>query len=252
MHGNTVLLRLVRALAVGLMLLASGLSLLGSEANVTRTNWFDRWITNVIEVRMPANRFVNEYHTNWVTLLRTNVVDVYATNRVTRTLTNQVVVDAFRTNLVAAYHTNWNLRSLTNVVVVQATRTNVVVACQTNWNVKTLTNQVTGGSAGPLTIEAAKTARPVVNNLVEVQLKARWSGMTTAPLQFQSWRVEREDGAVLLFGQDQTFKRQLPVGKYKVQAQLRAEGDNLPLVARGTLSVTAQEVTIQQKLLVKK
>ena len=113
MHRNAALVRLVRACGCRLTLWASGLSLVGSEANITRTNWFDRWITNVIEVRMPANRFVNEYHTNWVTLLRTNVVDVYATNRVTRTLTNQVAVEASRTNL-SGLSDQLELRSLTN------------------------------------------------------------------------------------------------------------------------------------------
>jgi hypothetical protein len=288
---------------VSLALWASGLSLVGLEANVTRTNWLDRWITNVIEVRMPANRFVNEYHTNWVTQLRTNIVDVYATNRVTRTLTNQVVVDAFRTNFAVAYRTNWQTRMLTNVVAVNLLRTNFVDRYHTNWGVVNLTNWETlvmfrtnwitqpvtnvvqidmparpvaaaqpasevlepkepsietassvpaGTWTGPLTIEAARTTLTPVNNLLEVQLKARWNGKTAAPLQVQSWRVEREDGAVLLFGQDQTFKRQLPVGRYKVEAKLRAEGDNPPLAARGTLSVTAQEATIQQRLLVKK
>ena len=329
MNGNAVLVRLVRALAVSLVLWASGLPLVGLEANVTRTNSFDHWITNVIEVRMPDNRFVNEYHTNWITQLRTNVVDVYATNRVTRTLTNQVAVEATWTNYVTAYATNWNMRRLTNLVAVQATRTNVVVACQTNWNLRTLTNPVTvnvlrtnfvdryrtnwsvvnltnwetfvmfqtnritqpvtnvvrfgmparpvasenaagqiveskeetvattssvpaGAWAGPLAIEAARTTKPPVNNLVEVQLKARWNGKTAAPLQVQSWRVEREDGAILLVGQDQAFKRQLPVGRYKVEAKVRAHGDDPPLTARGTLSVTAHEATIEQRLLVRK
>jgi hypothetical protein len=105
---------------------------------------------------------------------------------------------------------------------------------------------------GPLAIEAARTARPAANDLVEVQLKVRWTGNTAAPLQVQNWRVEREDRAILLFGQGQEFKRQLPVGKYKVEARLKGEGDNPPLAARGTLLVTTHEATIQQKLLVKK
>ena len=303
MPRNAALVSLVRTVAVSLVLWASGLSLVGLEANVTRTNWFDRWITNVIEVRMPANRFVNEYHTNWVTQLRTNVVDVYATNRVTRTLTNQVVVDAFRTNFVVAYQTNWHTEMLTNQVAVSVLRTNfvdqyhtnlstlsltnweTVVLFQTNWITQPVTNVVrtdmptrpavpvtapnevaepkearaeTASPApatawtGPLAIEAARTARPAANNLVEVQLKVRWTGNTVAPLQVQNWRVEREDGAILLFGQDQEFKRQLPVGKYKVEARLKGEGDNPPLAARGTLSVTTLEATIHQKLLARK
>ena len=64
--------------------------------------------------------------------------------------------------------------------------------------------------------------------------------------------MEREDGAILLFGQDQQFKRPLPVGKYKVEAKLKAEGDDPPLSVRGTLSVTLREATIQPRLLVKK
>jgi len=329
MHGNTTMIRLVRAVSVSLVLWASGQSLVGAEVNFTRTNRFDNWITNVIEVRMPDNRFVNEYHTNWVTQLRTNIVDVYATNRVTRTLTNPVVVEARWTNYVTAYETNWNMRKLTNLVMVQASRTNVVVLYQTNLTTRTLTNRVAvnvlltnsvdryhtnwstlsltnwetvvlfktnwitqpvtnvvqidlpprpaatalaavaavepneaivetasavsaGAWAGPLAIEAARTTRPPANELVEVQLKARWNGNATTPLQVQSWRVEREDGAVLLFGQEQAFKRQLPVGKYKVEAKVRAEGDNPLLSARGTLLVTTREAVIQQRLLAKK
>jgi hypothetical protein len=68
----------------------------------------------------------------------------------------------------------------------------------------------------------------------------------------QLWRVEREDGAVLLFGQDQEFQRQLPVGKYKVEARLQRDGDDPPVSARGTLSVTARNTVIQPRLLVQK
>ena len=329
MHGNTALVRLARSVSISLGLWASGQSLIGAEATVTRTNWFDRWITNVVEVRMPANRFVNEYHTNWITQLRTNVVDVYSTNRVTRTLTNPVVVEATWTNYVTAYETNWSMSRLTNVTVVQARRTNVVVAYQTNWHTRTLTNQLAvtvlqtnlvdqyhtnlstlsltnwetvllfktnwitqpvtnvvqidvparptvpvpspkevtelkearaeaaptapaPAWTGPLTIEAARTTQPVANNLVEVQLKVRWTGNTAAPLQVQNWRVEGEDGAILLFGQDSEFKRQLPVGKYKVEARVKGVGDDPPIAARGILSVTTRDATIQQKLLARR
>jgi hypothetical protein len=303
MHRKAALIGLVRALAVSLALWASGLCLVGSEATVTRTNWFDHWITNVIEVRMPANRFVNEYHTNWVTQLRTNVVDVFATNRVMRLLTNAVVVDAFHTNVVVAYQTNWQTRTLTNQVAVNVLRTNfvdqyrtnlstlnltnweTVILFQTNWTTLPVTNVVridlparsaapaatpnavaepkevrtetaspASASAwtGPLALEAVRTARPAANNLIEVQLKVRWTGNSATPLQVQNWRVEREDGAVLVFGQDQEFKRQLPIGKYKVEAKVRTEGDSLPLTARGTLSVTSRDAVIQQRQLVKK
>jgi len=303
MHGHTALIRLVQGVASSLVLWVSGPSLVGAEANVTRTNGFDRWITNVIEVRVPVNRFVNEYHTNWVTQLRTNAIDAYVTNRVTRTLTNQVVVDAFWTNVVVAYQTNWNMRILTNRLAVNVLRTNFVEQYQTNWRTFSLTNWETVvlfktnwvtqpvtnvvqldlpnrpattvaalrqvaepkevrpetpapspvvAWAGPVAIEAARTARPVANNLVEVRLKVMWTTNTTAALEVQNWRVEREDGAILLFGQDREFTHQLPVGKYRVEARLKGAGDNSRPAVRGTLSVTAQEATIQQRLLVKK
>ena len=218
---------------------------------------------------MPANRFVNEYHTNWVTQLRTNIIDVYATNRVTRTLTNPVVVDAFWTKFIVAYQTNWETvvllktnwiaQPVTNVVQIDMPIRPAVTVAAPNPVAepkRTHAEAVSPGPAttwtGPLAIEAARTARPPANNLAEVQLKVRWTGNSAAPLQVQSWRVEREDGAILLFGQEQDFKRQLPVGKYKVEAKMRAEGDNPPLAARGTLLVTTREATIQQKSLVKK
>jgi hypothetical protein len=64
--------------------------------------------------------------------------------------------------------------------------------------------------------------------------------------------VKREDGAILLFGQDQDFKRELPVGNYRVEAKLKVEGNNPPLSVRGTLSVMARETVIQPRLLVRR
>jgi len=269
MHSRTALIGLGRVSILALVLWASRVSLFGAEVAIIRTNWFDRCITNVIEVRMPANRFVNEYHSNWVTQLRTNIVDVFATN--------QVAVELLRTNFVARYQTNWNTLNLTNW--------EAVILFKTNWITQQVTNVVqvaaparpsaaeaTPGAVaeskearaeivapapaaawgGPFAIEAARTSLPAANNLVEVQLKVRGTAAAAAPLQVQTWRVERDDGAILLFGQDQDFKRQMPVGKYKVEARLKGEGDNPPLSARGTLSVTLSEATIQPKLLVRK
>ncbi len=55
-----------------------------------------------------------------------------------------------------------------------------------------------------------------------------------------------------LNNKDLEFKRELEVGKYKVEARLKAVGNNPPLVARGTLSVTRQGAVIQPRLLAKK
>ena len=271
----------------------------GAELNVTKTNWVERWITNVIEVRMPANRFVNEYCTNWVTQLRTNTVAVFVTNRVDRLLTNKVVVNAFLTNFVEARSTNWRVMTLTNKVAVEAIQTNLVQAYRTNLKTLNLTNWETvlvmktnwikqpvtniaqidlpmehsaatraTASVEPVTqngarlevssppavkpaepwiIEAARTSRPVAGNQAEVQLKAKWASVTAGPLQVLRWRVESVDGAVLCFGEGQEFKRDLPLGKYKVEVRIRATGDGPPLIAREVLTVAAREALIQPK-----
>src|SRR5437762_9995645 len=98
-------------MAVGLATLAIGTSdaavsssfpALNNERNGTRTNWTDNTVTNIIEVRMSRNRFINEFRTNWLDNVTTNVVDTYRTNHLTRNLTNSFVIDAWRTNSVDA------------------------------------------------------------------------------------------------------------------------------------------------------
>ena len=277
MIGHASFLRLERVLPATFALCSAGLSLIGAEVTITRTNLAERWITNVIEVRMPVNRFVNEYHTNWVTLTRTNIVDVYLTNWTMLKATNVVRVETTWTNHVTAFQTNWNTLNLTNW--------QTMVLFKTNWLNQTATNVVqidlpgppvaaavapselptprevpmptalpapAGVWAGPLAIEASRTSRPPANDLVEVQMKIRRTDNTESPSQVQQWRVEREDAAILLFGQDQEFKRELPVGTYRVEAKLKPEGDNPPFSVRGTLSVTTHDAVIQPRLLVKK
>jgi hypothetical protein len=244
--------------------------------NEYHTNWVTQMQTNIVDV----------YATNWTMVKQTNEIEVaatwtnhvtaYHTNWNTMTLTNHVAVNLVRTNFVDRYQTNWSTLTLTNW--------EPVVLFKTNWITQPMTNvvqidlpsrpaaaaaapseavepqevpaetasPVPAGWAGPLAIEAARTTKPPANDLVEVQLKVRRTDNSSALPQVQHWRVEREDGAVLLFGQDQQFKRPLPVGKYKVEAKLKAEGDNPPLSVRGTLSVTLQDATIQPRLLVKK
>jgi len=210
---------------------------------------------------MPRNIFVNEFHTNWHDQVITTVVEVEKTNLISRTVTNNVVVNAVRTNVVQAYLTNWE----------------TVVVMRTNWVTKPVTNvaqvdlaaQRTGSApkavtkpkeaareiavaepaAAPkeaFTIQAARTARPPANDQAEVVLSIGWIGAIESPPQVQRWRVERDDGAILSFGQDQEFKRELPVGTYKVEAKLRREEDGPVLTLRGTLLVSLQEAVVQQ------
>src|SRR5712664_2578035 len=100
---------LLRICLVGFTWLLGGpVHLRAAEVNILRTNLVERWITNMIEVRMPLNTFVNEYRTNWLEQRRTNQVDVFATNR--------MVVEAVHTNVVKGYHTNWGTLTMTNDV----------------------------------------------------------------------------------------------------------------------------------------
>jgi len=291
------------------MLLVAGLAaslpanLLAAEVNFTRTNWTERTITNVIDIHMPMNVFVNEYRTNWVEQVRTNVVTRYATNLSRRVLTNTVVVNAVQTNLVNAYRTNWSLLTLTNQLAVEGLHTNFVDRYQTNWSTLTLTNwktvlvmktnwvtqpmtnvvQIDAGARPPLaaapaaapvaapeparpapaaretilpparisndlSLEASRTARPVINNNVEVQLKVRWTGAVASALSVQQWRLESEDGTILIQAQDKDLRRDLPLGRYKVEVRVRREANGPLLAARGTLSVTARDAYVLQKV----
>jgi hypothetical protein len=240
------------------------------------TNWVKQLRTNIVDVPVTNWTMVKQTNEVAVTATWTNSATAYHTNWVTKTVTNNLTLSLMRTNFVDQYQTNWSTLTLTNW--------ETVVLFKTNWITQVVTNAVQvdlparpaaaaaapsepvepqetpaeaaspvpAGWAGPLAIEAARTSRPPANDLVEVQLKVRRTDNTPGPVQVQSWRVEREDGAVLLFGQDQQFKRPLPVGKYKVEAKLKAGGASLPLSVRGTLSLTLREATIQPRLLVKK
>jgi hypothetical protein len=239
------------------------------QVNVTRTNLVDRWITNVVEVRMPANRFVTEYRTNWVEQVRTNVVNVFATNlvTVTRVQTNAVWVDVPRTNILLAYRTNWTTLNLTNWSTVLVFKTNwvnqpVTNTVQINLPAKgpplaesgaprlavkeTLTPAPAARPASPLALDARRGSRRVARNQAEVVLSVRWMGSAEAPLLVQQWRVESDDGSILCFGQDQQFTRTLAVGNYKIEVKAQRDPNSPLLTALGTLAVTSRDVSLQQ------
>ena len=148
-------------------LLLTGISITSAPAaqsGVTTTNFVDRWITNNIEVRIPANHFVNEYHTNWVEHVLTNILQLYATNQVTRVLTNTFVVDVTRTNFVSAYVTNSRTLSLTNWTTVLALHTNLVNRVLTNHSIVEVaqTNFVSAYSTNVKTLHLTNWATVVV------------------------------------------------------------------------------------------
>ena len=314
----------------------------GAESFVTRTNWVEKTITNVIEVSMPKNVFVNAYRTNVIQQFRTNffdrtttnVVKLYVTNQIKRTVTNNLVLEAYRTNVITAhrtnvvetyrtniqtnvrtnevavqlyrtnvvdrYHTNLKTFTFTNEVAVDTFRTNfveryrtnvkvltftnweTVVAMRTNWVNQRLTNFVqvdvpankASAAPGPglketpaagagsneisgrsgstilsdsLVLDAERVGRPSANNLIDVVVKVHWAGDISDAPKVQQWRIEREDGAFLSFGQDQDLRKQVSVGTYKLEVKVLREFDNTLLVTRGTLIVTANNVAVQQK-----
>src|SRR5262252_8664317 len=106
MNGKPDSLRIAQLGGAMLFLMVGFGVAFGAEVNVTHTNSVDRWITNVIEVRVPKNVFVSEVHTNWIERRSTNVIPSYATNKVVRTITNVVPVEVYSTNFVNGYRTN--------------------------------------------------------------------------------------------------------------------------------------------------
>lgn len=227
------------------------------------TNVVERWVTNAIEVRVPVTRFVNEYHTNVVQRVTTNVVDSFATNVVTRTVTNHVFVTLTQTNFVRNFQTNYKTLNLTNW--------NAVLVLKTNWVSQGITNVVevdmpkvaaqplqspssdsvavaAPAAAEALVIEGRRGGKSGGPGNIPVELKARWSNGGKAA-QVQQWRIEREVGSFLCFGQEQEFQRPLPPGTYKVQVKARAADSSAIVTVKAKLVVSNSEVLIQQGML---
>lgn len=236
--------------------------------NILQTNRNARVITNLIEVRVPHNVFVDEHRTNWFPRTLTNIVEVAVTNWSKKTVTNTLLVDAFQTNIVARYQTNWITLFQTNRTTLTLTNWETVVVTKTNWIRQPMTNVIevslpvntvvaaretptqpeaktevppAESKSGALVLEALKTARPLENNGVEVQFNARLSNEAATPLQVQ-WRVERDDGAVLFFAQTQEFKRVLPTGRYQILVKARRDVDSPLLTLQSGIDVTRDQV----------
>jgi hypothetical protein len=273
-------------------------SLTGAETYVTRTNWVDTAITNIVEVRMPRNIFVNEYHTNWVErvhtnlvarelprkvtvdFVHTNVITHYSTNYINKSEERTVYIDLVSTNFVDHFRTNMKVLHFTNEIAVDRYRTNwqtlnftnfqTVLVMKTNWVTQLVTNVVQldlpaksppssptvaakpdrpalktplGAADGPI-LEGSKTSTQPDNNLVEVLLRVRWPETADAR-PIQQWKVEREDGTFMCVGQEQTFKKELPIGSYKIEVTLKSAPS--AQVLRGALVITPNEVVVRQK-----
>ena len=223
---------------------------------LVQTNWTTRYVTNVIEVRAPQNVFVTEFRTNLTQRAVTNTVavDVFRTNFVTR----------YETNFVVRQETNWVARSVTNVTTLSLTNWETVVATRTNWIRQPMTNfidvnipvAVTApapkesapevkpavAASDSLALDVERTTKPASAEQVEMKFKLRLASDSTATLQVQQWRVERQDGAVFVFSPEQEFKRALPPGRYQLQAKARRNVESPVLSFRTTLDVARDGV----------
>jgi hypothetical protein len=254
-----------------------------AEVDLYRTNFLTRWITNEIEVKMPQNYFVNEYHTNYYDEFHTNYASRYVTNYYARNLTNIIPITVFHTNAFTVYKTNLHNLQATNVIAIDVTRTNffdhyqtnvailnltnwnTVLVMKTNWVNQSVTNVAqidlaTGApaskeaapvtsaapSADELTIDASRTDRAPGRTVAEVRLKLK--GNEAASVHIQQWRVESEDGSILCLGQDKEFKRELPVGRYKVEARFRHEANGPLSSVKGHLALSLQDAVMAQPL----
>lgn len=256
------------------------------ETYLTRTNLTERWITNVIEVSVPLNKFVDVY--------TTNVVDRFITNTLPVDLTNTIKVTAYRTNVFDAYSTNLVRVDATNVIPVTAYRTNVhtlnltnfesVLVFQTNWVKTTLTNVstvsmplpaptgaaaastplatpeplplrtppsasvVAASGSGAIVISGAGTGKSSVARYAEVKLVAAWRGASTEPMNVLQWKVESETSSVMAYSQDREFKREMPFGTYKVEIKATRGANAAVLVGKGVLRIGPGAVEVADGL----
>lgn len=238
---------------LGGVVLLIGSNTLGGNV---QTNWLDHWITNTVRVQMQANRFVTQIHTNWIQHVETNYLELYATNYVLVNLVQTNFVRAYRTNLlnltnwstVVVLKTNWINQPVTNVVQVEMVRPSTTdIPTKSAAGAEASAALTPNPRAEPLKLEASRDALPAHNNQVQVILSVRWATGPQTPLQVQQWRVERDDGSILCFGEEREFKRPLPVGTYKIQVRVRRNASGPLTVGRGTLTITPREILLAQK-----
>ena len=280
MNKNRAFLWWAHAILLSGVLVLSTPLLTAAEHNITRTNWTERWITNSIEVRMPTNIFVNEFHTNLIERFVTNVVtipveatrtvrvDDYKTNWNTLRVTNRIPVNKVRTNFVDVVQTNWRTLTLTNFETVLVLKTNWITHPVTNVvQIDLITNRVApievaakpppvqGTPVEPsisldstpsesLQFEVFRTLRPANKNVAELLMKARWVASSDKKIQVRQWRVESEDGAILCYVQDQDFRRELPIGKYKIEVKAQHDANSPLLSTRGLVDLKATDASV--------
>ena len=279
MNATSAIRRTLNSVSSSLLALIAGVPVLAAEINarqtapgssesvsVIQTSFVPRVITNVIEMRVPTNVFITVYRTNQFEVLRTNVFDVYRTNLVTRYQTNLNVLT--QTNFITRYQTNVNALTLTNWETVLVFKTNRFTQPVTNLvqvdlstgraaavetKDKGASKDLATASAAPMTapadgflLEAARTAKPSANGQAEITLKLRSADNETPTFLSQEWQVERTDRSVLLFGRGPEFKRELPLGTYKVEVKTRSTESSPVVRVRRNFEVTRDGVILQK------
>src|SRR6266496_889340 len=189
--------------------------------NVVQASVFPRVLTNTIAVELRQTNLITRYQTNLLTRYQTNLVAAYQTNLNTVTLTN--LVTRHRTNVNTLTLTNWQ----------------TVLVFKTNWITQPVANLVqidlpadqaaiptaAAPTGGPI-LEAKRTAKPSVNGQAEISLKLKSVGNETPTFLSQEWQVERSDRSVLLFRRGPEFRREVPLGTYKVEVKTRSTEDS--------------------------
>jgi hypothetical protein len=177
-----------------------------------------------------------------VQLVRTNFVQAWQTNLRTLTLT------IWETVLVMK--TNWITQPVTNVVKIDliTNRPPQVEFAREKSATREIPvqplPQVNSTLSDSIHLEALRTSRPPNRNVVELMVKARWVGESDVTIQVQQWRVESEDGAILCHSQDQDFRRELPIGRYRIEVKAQKDANGPLLAARGVVDVSAGSATM--------
>ena len=186
-------------------------------------------------IEMTRTNFVHNYRTNWKTLNLTNsqTIVIMKTNWITQPVTNTVEID-----LIASQ--------------IPAPDSAATASPQPKPAPDAATPQPSAIPTDAVRLASRRTATPSANNQAEVRLSVRWASGAPAPFLVQHWRVERLDGAILCFGQDQDFVRALSLGEYKVEVRGKQDATRPLLVSCGTLSLTANSAVVKQKVIAKR
>jgi hypothetical protein len=210
--------------------------------NTTITNALTRYLTNVIEVTIPNNVFVDEFRTNWVRRDITNLIDLYQTNLVFHYRTNVLTVDRYATNFVTAWQTNVKTFTVTNWQSVTVTTTNIVSLPISSPAeipqtipaaapvVMAVTSDAPAPKAEPLSVASGIGAdRGYELELTHVgaspqsgQFPIRLALLSAGTaVSVSEWRVESTKGSGLMVSAKPEFSTVLPAGVYRVTARVR-------------------------------